>query len=250
MGAVPALEAAFALARMPTMAPHMREGPVPAGISVLLRIVAGEEGLAVSMAETHGVGEADLRRAAEFYIQQIMLYPGAAPHRVLGLEPGASRDVARAHMRRLLLWLHPDRSAEEWRSAFAGRVLEAWRALPLEPPAAAVDGASLVAVSPQSGRELKRRPPPRRRPKLTWIPIPLPEESARRSRGAQYLLGVAVFIVVSLTPNDLPRAVISAFLPMENPVAESELRASVSDDDEAGAPAGGERADNPFGTLR
>src|SRR5262249_6276428 len=53
--------------------------------------------------------------------------PEADCYRILGIQPNASRAMARNHMRWLLQWLHPDRNSNSWDAVYAERVLKAWR---------------------------------------------------------------------------------------------------------------------------
>ena len=122
-----ALDAALALARNPGLATSMQGRPLPSGIPLLLQIVADEADAAGGVAKAFKLDERSLRFAVEHYVQTVMLFAGAEPARVLGVEPGASRAQMRIHLRWLMRWLHPDHNPAAWRSAFADRVLTAWR---------------------------------------------------------------------------------------------------------------------------
>ena len=74
-----------------------------------------------------GLSQAELIAAAELYVLQVMLYPGAPSRRVLGVQPEADRAATRANLRLLLNWLHPDKNPSEWHAPFASRVIAAWR---------------------------------------------------------------------------------------------------------------------------
>jgi hypothetical protein len=91
-----------------------------------MRIAAGSPDICQSASEVTGQPPAVLIEAARFYLQQMLLRPDADPYRVLGLPAGASRELARRHMRCLLQWLHPDVN-KDWDSVYAERVLRAWR---------------------------------------------------------------------------------------------------------------------------
>ena len=122
-----ALDAALALARNPGLAASMRSRPLPSGIPLLLQILADESEVALSVAQALRVNERSLRFAVEHYVETVMLFAGAEPTRVLGVATDASRAEMRTHLRWLMRWLHPDHNPAAWRSAFAGRVLTAWR---------------------------------------------------------------------------------------------------------------------------
>ncbi len=165
-----ALEAARALALNPSLAPAMRQARLPQDISVLLRFLAGD--LAASDL-TQGDAR-PLMDIVERYVVAVMLYPGAAPSRVLGVANGAPRDQARAHMRLLMIWLHPDRAGDTWRAPYSGRVLEAWR---------------LISSAPANVRPADAPPPQIRRPRtrpvrLAWVAQPVAKKRQRNRMAA------------------------------------------------------------------
>lgn len=186
MSVSPAMEAALALARTPSLVHAMRREPLPPGVALLLRIVAQEQGAAAEAAAESGRDERHLHTVAELYIQQVMLFSGADPYRVMGADKGADRADIRKHLRLLMTWLHPDKNASEWRSVFASRVLDAWQTVsaadrsggdaetihapvPYEPESRPF--ANPAPWSPRNGQGLvvqprlrrRRKPPPRRR---------------------------------------------------------------------------------------
>jgi curved DNA-binding protein CbpA len=67
--------------------------------------------------------------AAAFFIEQILLFPGADSYRVLGARQAATAGELRRNMALLLRWLHPDLDPKGERSIFAGRVTKAWEDL-------------------------------------------------------------------------------------------------------------------------
>ena len=117
---------ALDLARMPALAQSIEKPPLPTDILEIMRIAAGSPEICQSASQVTGQPPAVLIEAARFYLQQMVLRPGADSYRVLGLPPGASRELAQRHMRCLLQWLHPDVN-RDWDSAYAERVLSAWR---------------------------------------------------------------------------------------------------------------------------
>jgi hypothetical protein len=120
------IDLALDLARMPGLAHSIEAPPIPADIFDVMRIAAGSPEVCQSASQTTGQPAAVLVEAARFYLQQVLLRPDADAYRVLGLRPGASREIARSHLRCLLQWLHPDVN-RDWDSAYAERVLKAWR---------------------------------------------------------------------------------------------------------------------------
>ena len=124
-----ALDAAIALSRSPSFGAAMRTRPLPDDVRLVLAVLAGEAGALATARDLTGLGARALREAAEFYALQVMLFRGSPSHRVLGISANADRAEARAHLRLLLMWLHPDRNAGEWQGAFAARVIAAWKSL-------------------------------------------------------------------------------------------------------------------------
>ncbi len=55
--------------------------------------------------------EAELRRAARYFVRRVMLRPGADPFTVLGLRPDFEPAQLRAHYRLMIRLTHPDFSA-------------------------------------------------------------------------------------------------------------------------------------------
>lgn len=108
---MPVLEATFAaleLMRDPPLVHAARRAPLPRGIDLLIKIAAGEAD-AIAAAETATQRSAEtLRRAAEFYIEQILFAPDADSYRCLGVAPSAPDTEIRHHMALLARWLHPD----------------------------------------------------------------------------------------------------------------------------------------------
>lgn len=122
-----ALEAAVALWRAPRLAHVMRSQPLPEGLTFILKLLSGDRGSLAEARRLTRLGDSDVIAVAELYVFRVMLYRGAPPLRVLGVEPGAERSQIRRHMGYLMNWLHPDKNASAWRALFAHRVLDSWR---------------------------------------------------------------------------------------------------------------------------
>lgn len=121
-----ALDAALALWRAPRLARLMRSQPLPEGLTLILQILSGDVDSLAEAQRLTRLGENDVVAVAELYVFRVMLYRGAPPHRTLGAEPGAERSQIRRNMGYLMSWLHPDKTASNWRAVFAHRVLDAW----------------------------------------------------------------------------------------------------------------------------
>jgi hypothetical protein len=119
------IDLALDLARMPALAQSIEKPPFPNDIFEVMRIAAGSPEVCQSASQATGQPATVLIEAARFYLQQMLLRPDADSYRVLGLPPGASRELARRHLRCLLQWLHPDVN-KDWDSVYAERVLKAW----------------------------------------------------------------------------------------------------------------------------
>ena len=200
-----ALDAALALARNPGLAASMQARPLPSGIPVLLQILAEEADVARGVAQAFKLEERSLRFAVEHYVQTVMLFAGAEPARVLGVEPGASRAQMRIHLRWLMRWLHPDHNPAAWRSAFAGRVLTSWREVS-SPGTVERAAAGRGSGEPSARKRVRRRPvyPPR----LAWVARPLKEERRKAWPRAAGLSLVLVTVVALVALSDaLPEGI-------------------------------------------
>jgi hypothetical protein len=159
---------ALDLARMPGLAHSIETPPLPTDIFEIMRIATGSPEICQSASQVTGQPPEVLIEAARFYLQQMLLRPGADSYRVLGLPPGASRELARRHMRCLLQWLHPDVN-RDWDGVYAARVLKAWREV-----SANIDSSrhsnsrSRVLVEPGSGAPVNSSA----RLRMPWIMKP------------------------------------------------------------------------------
>ena len=142
-----AIDFALDLARWPALARTSVSPALPPNILELIRIAAAcPEACEAAVART-GKPTPVLIEAARFYLQQVLFRPEADCYRILGIDPAASRETARNHMRWLLEWLHPDRNGNSWDAVYAERVLKAWREVsnphgPAKPAAFGVHGSS------------------------------------------------------------------------------------------------------------
>src|SRR5262249_55832433 len=145
-----AIDFALDLARWPALARTSVSPALPPNILELIRIAAAcPEACEAAVART-GEPREVLIEAARFYLQQVLFRPGADCYRILGIEPGASRETARNHMRWLMEWLHPDRNSDSWDAVYAERVLKAWREVSTS------DGRIIKSSTSRAHRKNKR----------------------------------------------------------------------------------------------
>jgi hypothetical protein len=125
----PALMMAISLQLMPAQVRLMRKQPLPDGMGHVLRIVGGDDKALAQAVAVSGRSREMVCEASAFFIEQMLLYPGADSYRVLGARPDASNDELRRNMALLLRWLHPDVANQTARALFAQRVTRAWNDL-------------------------------------------------------------------------------------------------------------------------
>jgi hypothetical protein len=124
-----ALRLAFDLMHFPAQVRGVRVAPIPADVSRLLQIAAGEQEAILLAAAQSGRPAHLVREAAGFFIEQILLFPDADNYRVLGATSQASYAELRQNMALLLRWLHPDVNRPGERTVFVTRVTRAWNEL-------------------------------------------------------------------------------------------------------------------------
>lgn len=184
---------------------------LPEGIGELVRVAgARQEGLQAA-ARTYQVDPDQLGEATRFFLQQVLLEPGAGHYRVLGVGPGADSALIRQQHRLLMRLFHPDRHAgqECWTDVYAVRVNEAYNVLrrpddrasyddflssqltekPLAAPS--VTGASVAVVTgplPFEGRRQRPAEGALNDSRWPWL--------LRRWRGVMLLAGVLLSLMV------------------------------------------------------
>jgi len=126
MGRGGALRLAIDLIHFPAQVRTLRSAPLPDDVLKVLRIAAGDEEATRAGAASSARSQQAVREAAAFFVEQILLYPGADSYRVLAAKPDASYAELRRNMAILLRWLHPDRDRCGERTIFAARVTRAW----------------------------------------------------------------------------------------------------------------------------
>jgi hypothetical protein len=134
-----ALKIAIDLMHVPSQVRLYRSGPLPDEAIDVLRVAAGHEDAILSAIDLTGRSRDTLRRAATFFIEQILFAPDADSYRVLGAAPQASAGELRRNVALLLKWLHPDLHCLGEQSVFIGRVTAAWNDLKTPERRAAYD---------------------------------------------------------------------------------------------------------------
>jgi hypothetical protein len=134
-----ALKIAIDLMHLPSQVRLLRSEPLPDGVLMLLRIAAGDTETELNAVELTGRSRHVIRRAATFFIEQILFAPDADSYQVLGASAQASTAELRRNVALLMRWLHPDLDARGERSIFVGRVTTAWNNLKTPERRAAYD---------------------------------------------------------------------------------------------------------------
>ncbi len=129
MSDITALKLAVDLILLPSRVRSQRTGPLPDGVPFLLRVAAGDEEAMRDALDSTGKPPETLRAAAAFFIEQILLKPGADSYHILGANPDATASQLRQNLALLLRWLHPNVANNAQRSIFVTRVTSAWNDL-------------------------------------------------------------------------------------------------------------------------
>jgi hypothetical protein len=152
-----ALVVALAILERPRSARLAQVARLPAGVTFLLEIAAGEAQALSKAEELTGRSATTLKMAAGFFIEQILLHPGGDSYRVLGCDRGTSIGELRRNMALIMRWLHPDvasnGSSENQldKSLFANRVTRAWETIKTEERRTAYDTSLAARESKSSG---------------------------------------------------------------------------------------------------
>ena len=151
-----ALATALGMLNCPPVTRQARRSPLPKGITFLLEVAAGEDKALRDASALTGQTEATLRKAAGFFIEQVLLGQCTDNYRLLGGSRQSSDANLRRHMALIMRWLHPDvvsnggPSSNLDRSIYAHRVTEAWEAVKTNERRAAYD-ASLATDRQKEG---------------------------------------------------------------------------------------------------
>ena len=163
-----ALGAALSLIRYPRLALRARKTPLPKGITLLLEVAAGQEEALVEARSLTGQTDKDLKEAAGFFVEQVLLSKATDYYRVLGCDRKDSPVLLRRHMALIMKWLHPDVVSDDCtaagfdRSLYASHVTKAWDALKTEERREAydirLDARAEKTASPAGRKEPLRLP--------------------------------------------------------------------------------------------
>ena len=124
-----ALKLALELLHVPWRVRLVRKQPLPEGVPLLLSVAAGDPASQEAAVEATDRPPEVVKRAATFFIEQILLAPDADSYRVLGASPAATNGELRQNMALLMRWLHPDVAREGEQSIYAARIAAAWNNL-------------------------------------------------------------------------------------------------------------------------
>jgi len=129
-----ALVAALAVLQDPRLVRAARRAPLPKGVAFLLEAAVGEADAIAAATAVTGRSEPVLRKAAGFFIEQVLLYRQSDSFRILGADRTMPEGQIRRHMALLMRWLHPDlagngASHQFDKTAYAARVANAWESI-------------------------------------------------------------------------------------------------------------------------
>jgi hypothetical protein len=210
MTTVKAIYHALDLFDRPILAGLMQKQPLPPETLVLLKIVAGDEEALARAVRATGQPPQQIRQASVLYVQRILFAPDASCYRVLGAKRDAPQAELRERLAWLMRWLHPDRTGNDWESAFVQRVLAAWDALKTAERRHQYDQA--LARDAAAGGMTRARP--------SWVDRPaygvprivaVPEGGAKRGRrrrigmiALRCAVAIGVIVVPDWTVTQLP----------------------------------------------
>ncbi len=147
-----ALKLAIGLLHAPSQAQLIRSEPLPDDVLSLLRIVTGGAVVAREAALTARRSPDTVRRAAVFFIEQILFAPDADSYRLLGVDASADAEELQRNAALLFKWLHPEPNAQGTRAEFASRLAAAWSDLKTPDRRAAYDAQRRAAADPARRR--------------------------------------------------------------------------------------------------
>jgi hypothetical protein len=124
-----AVESALGLFAAPDRLEWFRSAPLPSGMLSVIRIAAGDQQLAATVAQATGVPVERLVEACAFFVSGVLFDAGSDHFRLLGGDRRTDEATLKQHFRWLLKWLHPDRDPEDWMSVHADRLNVAWNTL-------------------------------------------------------------------------------------------------------------------------
>lgn len=164
-----ALQLAVHMAQQPALVRRVRANRLPRGITELLEVASGNSEINGAASQALGLSPENTKKAATFFVEQILFHHRASSYRILGAEADTASDLLRRHMALLMKWLHPDTGARsalaQDHSALANRVTEAWENLKSEERRRDYDAKFSTPASRGTGSKRSRSSPRR--------PVPL-----------------------------------------------------------------------------
>lgn len=170
--ATAAAELALAVYRAPARHAELLRGnaPLPSSVTALLRLAGGTAPEELDPALAALAPADELRKAALFFIEQVLFQRDASHYRLLGLNQSAAPEQVKEHHRLLMRLFHPDRDSyqlDERREQFATRANLAYNALRDADSRARYD----ETLKPAPARAQVHRSPPA----AVRRPVPQPE---------------------------------------------------------------------------
>jgi hypothetical protein len=150
-----ALAAAIAMLQNPQLVRLARRSALPKGVTFLLEVAAGEPAALNDAVNMTGRPAPVLKKAAAFFIEQVLLNRHSSFYRVLGAQSGISPSNLRHHLALLMKWLHPDavgngEAGQHFdRRLYASRVTEAWESVKTVDRRAAYDALQTASAQPR-----------------------------------------------------------------------------------------------------
>ena len=142
-----ALRLALEMVHMPWRVRLVRSQPLPDGVPLVLQVATGDPEREKAAVEATGRSGDAVRRAATFFIEQVLLAPDADSYRVLGASPSATSGELRQNLASLMRWLHPDIAHQGEPSIFAARIAAAWNNLKTADRRAAYDSEQQASAA-------------------------------------------------------------------------------------------------------
>lgn len=201
MATVKAIYHALDLLDRPILAGVMQEQPLPPDTLALLKIIAGDEAALADAARRTAQTPRRIRQAAILYVQRVLFAPGASHYRVLGAGRDAPQEELRERLALLMRWLHPDRTRNDWESAFAKRVLASWDALKSPERRQRYDATLPPAF--RAGSSQRTRRPSIHRParRIPWISTGPMTPAGKGRRVGLIALGGTIAIAALVVPD-------------------------------------------------
>jgi hypothetical protein len=150
---IAAVRVALDLAAIPSRRRQLRNAPLPKGVALLLRIAIDELDAMEAIAKRMQMSPHKLRKAAAFYIEQILLAPNADSYRVLGARRSATTPELRRNLALLCKWLHSEAGQNMAQSMFFLRITHAWNNVKTPERRAAYDAMRARAAALSASRD-------------------------------------------------------------------------------------------------